>query len=84
MLLSLKSHLQSGSLALKESPLDGDAVLLSLVFEAFDAGINQYVASLDGTMTLGNMALNDRSTKDTLYSTLIRAKNKKREGQETR
>ncbi|TPX68863.1 hypothetical protein SpCBS45565_g02841 [Spizellomyces sp. 'palustris'] len=77
VLVSLRSHLKSGSLALKDAPSGADTSLMSLIFQDFRANVTQYVASVMGNITLGNMVLNDSTTPGTLYPTLIQAKNRK-------
>ncbi|KAJ3171453.1 hypothetical protein HDU88_007532 [Geranomyces variabilis] len=77
-LLAIQSTLKSGSFSLKESPNAGE-VLISLVFQDFNAAVTQFVAGSTGNITLGNMTLNDGTTPNTLYPTLIRAKNDKQD-----
>ncbi|KAJ3052099.1 hypothetical protein HK097_006900 [Rhizophlyctis rosea] len=61
VLLDAQCQLKTGSVTLKHDPHGKAQSLLSLVFEEFSAG----------------MTLNDGTTPDSLYPTLIRAKNKK-------
>ncbi|KAI8912336.1 hypothetical protein DFJ77DRAFT_511881 [Powellomyces hirtus] len=78
-LMTIQSRLKRGSFALKESPSAGENVLISLVFQDFYAAVTQYVASITGSITLGNLTLIDGTTPNTLYQTLIRAKNDKQD-----
>ncbi|KAJ3015263.1 hypothetical protein HKX48_004689 [Thoreauomyces humboldtii] len=79
-LITVRSLLKRGSLTLRNSPGSGENVLISLVFQDFQAAVTQYVAAIAGKITLGNMTLNDRTTPNSLYPTLIRAKNHKQDG----
>ncbi|KAI9097290.1 hypothetical protein DFS34DRAFT_116945 [Phlyctochytrium arcticum] len=71
-LIRIESQLRRGSLSLKES-LNSDNIL-SLVFEYFTAHVTQYVNSMTGDMSLGNMLLQDGTTSSTLYPNLIQPK----------
>ncbi|KAI8823370.1 uncharacterized protein EV422DRAFT_352091 [Fimicolochytrium jonesii] len=72
-ILKIESSLKSGSLTLKSSRA-AKAPLILLLFEDFNAGVTQYPSAISGTITLANMKLEDGSTVNTLYPTLIRAK----------
>ena len=77
VLLDAQCQLRTGSVTLKHDPHGNAQALLSLVFEGFCAGVQQHPHSAKGSLSLGGMTLNDGTTPNSLYPTLIRAKNKK-------
>ncbi|KAJ3037263.1 hypothetical protein HDV00_001828 [Rhizophlyctis rosea] len=77
VLLDAQCQLNTGSITLKQEPTGKAQVLMSLVFEEFTAQFQQHPHTMKGKLSLGGMTLNDGTTANTLYPTLIRAKNKK-------
>lgn len=70
----VNAKLRTGSFALRTNPHDESMDILSIVFDSFNADVIQRPKNLEATLSLDAFRVYDRTTKDTLYSQIVRVK----------
>ncbi|KAF5355629.1 hypothetical protein D9756_003767 [Leucocoprinus leucothites] len=70
----LTAKLRTGSFALRTNPHENPRDILSIVFDSFNAAIIQRSKNLEATLSLDAFKVFDGTTKDTLYSQIVRVK----------
>lgn len=75
--------LRKGSLGLKSDPHGQNKEILSVVFNVLQATVLQRTDNFEVSMGLGNLAVFDGTTKDTLYPQIVQVKHAALESEET-
>jgi vacuolar protein sorting-associated protein 13A/C len=70
----VSAKLQTGSFALKTDPHGDQRDILSMVFDSFHANVVQRPDNLEAILSLDAFKVFDGTTKDTLYSQIVRVK----------
>lgn len=74
MQMRVLAKLKRGSFALKNNPHQQANDLLSLVFDAFQAGLTQRPNNFEGSLSLGDFRVFDGTTSDSIYRQIVRVK----------